>query len=270
MNKVKTLAYTTLAVAGLGLGLLNPNYAMAQKQDKDEGISFYEHKDLNNNGKVDSGETSKLARIVFEEGENIAIDSKFKEGTGNLYVISERGDIVKTIPQQYETGVKTAKLLENLPSGKYTTVFQKDNSNELNGSFMAIVPEGESKDIKFGRIEDKFEGKKNYEFVCNNWNDLNKDKHPQLWEVSGNQLEDKGCLSSFGVSEGVSPKIVYRNRMSPKVVLKLTKEKDNSFKKVKMTAKKAGRTPVMVTLPVSDKGEYKLRVNQGAVMINVK
>jgi len=257
MNKVKTLAYTTLAVAGLGLGLLNPNYAMAQKQDKDDGISFYEHKDLNNNGKVDSGETSKLARIVFEEGENITIDSKFKSGEGNLYVISEKGEIVKTIPQQYDTGSKTSNLLEGLPLGRYTTVFQKEGSNELNGSFMAITPKNYSGKVEFNNKSTDFlekvesKNKKNYQIVCQEWNDLTKDSQVQKWEIS--QLGK--------IEAGDSPSIVYRGFIPSKLMVSLKKKKDKSFKKFFDIQSGARKHAVESELPKLSAGVYKLKIN---------
>lgn len=255
MKILKKIKFSLIIILGLNTVIINNVTAQSQQAD---GISFYEHNDDNGNGKVDDGETSKLARLVFEEGENIAIDSKFKEGSGNLYVVSEKGEIIKTIPQQYETGIKSSKLLENLPTGKYTTVFQKDGSNDLAGSYIKVV--GKGGDLNQGIEKDVFQERgidlglrKNYLLLADKWNDFTKDGAPQNWEVSRPQSFEKPTFK-----EGDSPVILSKSGSIVMTWGSLKKTNDKSFSEFSYKEKRTRKKPMAIQLPTLTKGDYKL------------
>lgn len=252
ISKKKTL----ILIIILGLSTLNTTDLTAQSQQT-EGISFYEHSDINNNGIVDEGETSKLARLVFEQGENIAIDSKFKSGLGNLYVVSEKGKIMKAVPQEYETGIKSSKLLENLPVGKYTTVFQKEGTNDLAGSYIKVVGKGESlnQEIEKDILQKKkfdFDSGQKYLLICDRWNDFSKDGTPQNWEVSRPQI-----FKNMTFIEGDNP-VILSKALGSYAMVKLKKQKDKSFSDFDFLEKKTRKKPIAVQLPVLTEGDYKI------------
>lgn len=241
----------------LGLSTIITNNVTAQSQQAD-GISFYEHNDTNSNGTVDKGETSKLARLVFEEGENIAIDSKFKKGSGNLYVVSKKGEIIKTVPQQYDAGIKTSKLLEGLPVGKYTTVFQKEGSNDLAGSYIKVVEKGGNLNQEIEKDElqkrnDDLGSMKSYLLLADKWNDFTKDGTPQNWEVSRPQ-----SFKNSTFTEGDSPVLLSKSNFGVNAIAKLKKQKDKSFEEFNFKEKKTRKRSIAIQLPTLTEGNYKI------------
>ena len=88
---------------------------------------------------------------------------------------------------------------------------------------------------------------------------MNKDGHPQKWEVSSSGVLNNGAI--VNIPKGIDSELVYRSKFTPTVRGKFRKTSDESLKDFKYHEKKAGKQPVVVKIPEVSSGEHILKVN---------